>query len=166
MPVVRVAREALIPDISAFRAVKDAPMGMTAHLAFTAFDDEKTAATLSAKIISEVIRKDIGFKGLLMTDDLGMKALGGTLADRANRALAAGCDVILHCAGFVKEPDGVLAEMTEVAEACPALAGDSLKRAVRAEGATGDIGPFDRAEGWERLEKLLSSTFPSGTAAA
>jgi beta-N-acetylhexosaminidase len=165
MPVVRVAGEALIPDISAFRAVKDAPMGMTAHLAYTALDGE-TPATLSAKIISEVIRKDIGFTGLLMTDDLGMKALGGSLAERANRALAAGCDVILHCAGFVKEAEGVLAEMTEVAQACPVLAGDSLKRAVRAESATGDMGPFDRTEGWERLEKLLSSPSPSGTAAA
>ena len=101
-----------------------------------------------------------------MTDDLGMKALGGTLADRANRALRAGCDVILHCAGFVKEPEGVLAEMTEVAGACPVLAGDSLKRAVRAESATSNMGPFDRTEGWERLGKLLSSTSPSGTAAA
>jgi beta-N-acetylhexosaminidase len=165
LPVVGVAREALIPDLAAFKAVKDAPMGMTAHVAFTALDGE-TPATHSSKIIGEVIRKEIGFKGLLMTDDLGMKALGGSLANRANRALAAGCDVILHCSGFVKAPDDILAEMTEVAGACPVLAGDSLKRAVRAESATSDMGPFDRAEGWERLEKLLSSTFPSGTAAA
>jgi beta-N-acetylhexosaminidase len=165
LPVVRVAHEAMFPDLSAFKAVKDAPMGMTAHLAYTALDGE-TPATLSPKIIGEVIRKEIGFKGLLMTDDLGMKALGGTLAERAKRALAAGCDVILHCAGFVKEPDGVLAEMTEVAQACPVLAGESLKRAVRAEAATSDIGPFDRAQGWERLGRLLSSTSPSGTAAA
>jgi len=165
LPVVRASREAMAMDIAAFKAVSDAPMGMTAHIAYTAFDGER-AATVSEAIIGGVIRAQIGFEGLLMTDDLGMKALGGTLADRANRALTAGCDVVLHCSGFVKEPDGILAEMTEVAGACPPLSGEALWRAKNAEKSAAKPEPFDREQGWERLHKLLSQSSPSGTAAA
>jgi beta-N-acetylhexosaminidase len=162
MPVVRATREQLATDIEAFRLVNDAPMAMTAHIAYAALDGAN-AATVSAKMISETIRGQIGFDGLLMTDDLGMNALGGTLADRAKRALSAGCDVILHCSGFVKEPKVVLAEMAEVAGACPMLSGDGLRRAVDAEQWTTSVGPFDKAEGWDRFGKLMAGL---GSAAA
>src|ERR1043165_7030 len=135
MPIVRESREELLNDIAPFRSVNDAPMGMTAHLAFTAFDGER-AATHSEIIIGTVIRGQIGFDGLLMTDDLGMNALGGTLAERASKGLQAGCDMALHCSGFLKEPSAILAEMMEVASAAPELSGDALRRAKNAEKAT------------------------------
>jgi beta-N-acetylhexosaminidase len=170
MPVVRASRERIEQDIAPFRQVRHATMGMTAHLAFAALDDEHTPATHSHKIIHEVIRKEIGFDGLLMTDDLGMKALGGTLASRATRALEAGCDVILHCSGLdawgkvLRDPDVVLREMREVAEVCPQLSGEQLRRAQAADAATGKIQPFDKAEGRARLERLLSGAPGSSTA--
>lgn len=155
MPVVRASRDALEKDFAAFRALSDAPMGMTGHLAYPALDGDNPA-TVSARIIADIVRGDIGFDGLLMTDDLGMKALGGSLGDRAQRAFAAGCDVALHCSGFVKDPSDILAEMREVAEASPALAGASLRRAEAAEAAASTIEPFDVAEGRARLNRLLA----------
>jgi beta-N-acetylhexosaminidase len=162
LPVVRAGGNELAADFAAFSAVHDAPMAMTAHIAYLAFDD-KACATLSPTIIGEIIRKKIGFDGLLMSDDLGMHALGGSLANRAQRALAAGCDVVLHCSGFARDAATVFAEMSEVAEAAHELAGDPLRRARAAEKATLGLKPFDRAEGWARLEKLLAD---AGSAAA
>ena len=100
-------------------------MAMTAHLLYPAWDAERPT-TLSPTIIAEIIRTRIGFDGLLMSDDLGMKALPGTLAERARAAIAAGCDVALHCSG-------VLAESEEVAGAAGALshaASDRLAKAL------------------------------------
>jgi beta-N-acetylhexosaminidase len=165
MPIVRATREELANDIAPFKAVNYAPMGMTAHLAFTAYDGER-AATHSEAIIGGVIRAAIGFDGLLITDDLGMKALGGTLAERASKGIRAGCDIALHCSGFIKEPAAILAEMTEVAEASPVLSGESLRRAKAAENATKALKPFDKTEGRARLEKLLSSGAGSSSAVA
>jgi beta-N-acetylhexosaminidase len=162
LPVVRAGGNELAAEFAAFSAVHDAPMAMTAHIAYLAFDD-KACATLSPTIIGEIIRKKIGFDGLLMSDDLGMHALGGSLANRAQRALAAGCDVVLHCSGFARDAATVFAEMSEVAEAAHELAGDPLRRARAAEKATLGLKPFDRAEGWARLEKLLAD---AGSAAA
>ncbi|MEZ5937656.1 MAG: beta-N-acetylhexosaminidase [Hyphomonadaceae bacterium] len=156
MPVVRASREELEQDFAPFRALSGAAaMGMTAHLAYTALDGQ-TPATLSETIIRQVIREAIGFDGLLMTDDLGMNALGGSLKSRARRAVDAGVDVVLHCSGFIKEPEKVLEEMTEVAEACPELSGDALRRAHAAERAASPPEFFDRREGWRRLEQLLA----------
>ncbi len=162
LPIVRAGGNELAADFAAFAAVADAPMAMTAHIAYPALD-EKSCATLSATIIGEVIRKTIGFGGLLMSDDLGMNALGGSLANRTQRALAAGCDVVLHCSGFARDAATVFAEMTEVAEAAQDLAGEPLRRAQAAERATLGLKPFDRAVGWARLEKLLAD---AGSAAA
>jgi beta-N-acetylhexosaminidase len=156
LPVVKAGGNELMQDISAFETVRDAPMGMTAHVAFTTLDGE-TPATVSKKIVSEIIRKRIGFDGLLMTDDLGMRALGGSLADRGERALAAGVDVLLHCSGFIKAPEEILKEMAEVAEASPQLSGESLRRARIAERATLNFKPFDRAEGWDRFRELTGA---------
>ena len=121
--VVAPTLAALAGDFAPFRALADLPMAMTAHIVFEALDAE-APATQSARVV-RVIREEIGFDGLLMTDDLSMKALGGGFGERAERALAAGCDVILHCNG---DPG----EMAAVVEATPRLAG---RPAARAEAA-------------------------------
>jgi beta-N-acetylhexosaminidase len=92
-----------------------------------------------------------------MTDDLGMNALGGSLADRTRAAHAAGCDIALHCSGFVKDPDLILAEMREVGEASPELSGVALSRATEAEAATTHATEFDAEAGWARLRALVPS---------
>ncbi|WP_347882286.1 glycoside hydrolase family 3 N-terminal domain-containing protein [Jannaschia ovalis] len=109
-------------DFEVFRRLADLPLGMTAHVVYEALDD--LPGTISPAVIAE-IRDGIGFGGLLMTDDIGMGALPGTLAGRCRDALGAGCDVILHC-------NGDRDEMRIVAETCPALAGEGLARADRA----------------------------------
>ncbi|NUB43246.1 beta-N-acetylhexosaminidase [Fertoebacter nigrum] len=109
-------------DFAPFRALADLPMAMTAHIVFSAFDDQP--ATCSARMI-DLIRQDIGFQGLLMTDDLNMQALSGTLGERAARAMAAGCDIALHCKGD-------LAEMQAVAEAAGRMGPETMARAQAA----------------------------------
>lgn len=151
------ANELSAKDFAPFEALRHAPMAMTAHIAFDALD-ASAPATLSRTVIGEVIRGRIGFEGLLMTDDLGMAALGGTLNNRARRALDAGCDVVLHCAGFTKHPADILAEMVEVAVACPILEGESLARAIRAEASTMQAKAFDSEAGWARLHELMPQT--------
>ena len=117
LPVVTADAAALEQDLAPFRALKDAPMAMTAHVRYDAWDAER-CASISPKVIGEIIRGDIGFDGLLMCDDLAMHALGGALEKRMTDALAAGCDVALHCTG---EADanatllGAAPEMTEAA---------------------------------------------------
>jgi beta-N-acetylhexosaminidase len=108
LPRVTAARDLLErTDFLPFRLLADLPWAMTGHLLFEAIDPE-AAITVSARGVKEVIRGHIGFDGLLLTDDLSMQALGGSLGDRANRALAAGCDVALHC-------NGKMAEMADIA---------------------------------------------------
>ncbi|KEJ89555.1 beta-N-acetylhexosaminidase [Sulfitobacter donghicola] len=123
LPIVNVARDELDRvDFAPFKALRDTPMGMTAHLVYEAIDN--CAATLS-KPMMDVIRNDIGFDNLIMTDDISMKALSGSLSDLSKGALAAGCDVILHC-------NGVLAESTEVTQAAGEMSDAAQKRALRA----------------------------------
>lgn len=110
-------------DFLPFLSLRDAPMGMTAHIVYEAIDPDQ-CATLSAPAI-RLIREEIGFDGLLMTDDLSMHALQGPFAERASRALAAGCDIVLHC-------NGDLTEMTDVAAGTGKLAGLAASRADRA----------------------------------
>lgn len=112
-------------DFAPFAALKDQVMGMTAHIVYP--DISEAPATICPKMM-RVIREDIGFGGLLMTDDINMKALSGSLADLSRASLEAGCDVILHC-------NGVLAQMAEVAEAAGALDADAVLRADRVHGA-------------------------------
>src|SRR5437763_1793098 len=114
LPVVSTEREMLeSTDFAAFRPLAKLPLGMTAHVVFTAIDPVAPATT-SVTMVREVIRDFIGFDGLLMSDDLSMNALSGTLAERARATLAAGCDVVLHC-------NGSLDERREVANVCPPL---------------------------------------------
>jgi beta-N-acetylhexosaminidase len=125
LPVVEASREELDRiDFEPFRVLADMPLAMTAHVVYTAIDPERPATT-SYKVIDEVIRGSIGFEGLLMSDDLSMNALSGSLRERAAAALAAGCDVALHC-------NGKLDEMRAVAEAAPVLAGQAKQRADNA----------------------------------
>jgi beta-N-acetylhexosaminidase len=123
LPEVAAAPEALAADFAPFQALADLPLAMTAHVVYAALDPE-APATLSPRML-RLIREEIGFDGLLMTDDLSMQALEGGFAERVERAIAAGCDVVLHCNG---DPD----EMAAVAGAAPELAGAALARADRA----------------------------------
>jgi beta-N-acetylhexosaminidase len=125
LPVVETDRATLErTDFAPFRALADLPLGMTAHVVFSAIDPVAPATT-SAIMVGEVIRRFIGFSGLLMGDDVSMGALSGSLAERARASLQAGCDMVLHC-------NGDLAEMQEVASAVPALEGRALARAEAA----------------------------------
>lgn len=111
MPTVETDRETLSQsDFVPFRALADLPLGMTAHVRYTAFD-ANTPATHSAAVIGEVIRDMIGFDGLLLSDDLAMQALAGTPGERAKRALDAGCDIALHCTGDLDEMRDVAAQV-------------------------------------------------------
>jgi beta-N-acetylhexosaminidase len=148
LPRVTASADELAKDFDAFARLADAPMAMTAHISYDAFD-ANVPATLSKVMIQDVIRKRIGFDGLLMTDDLGMQALGGSLGERGHAAIAAGCDVLLHCSGFLSDPAAILAEMREVAEAAPELAGKALARGERAEALSTHQQDFDIAEGWD-----------------
>jgi beta-N-acetylhexosaminidase len=111
-------------DFAPFRVLSSMPWAMTAHIVFSAIDD--VPATLSAPVIETLIRGDIGFGGVLVSDDIGMGALDGTLAERTRLALTAGCDLVLHCSG-------VLAEMIEVAEAAALISPATQARIARAE---------------------------------
>jgi beta-N-acetylhexosaminidase len=126
------------------------PMAMSAHVVYTAVDPAGPATT-SRRVIRTVIRRHIGFDGLLMTDDLSMKALGGDFGDRARRALDAGCDIVLHC-------NGVMSEMAAVAAAVPELKGRAKRRADAAlKRVAGLPEPFDPVEGRTRLEAALAA---------
>jgi beta-N-acetylhexosaminidase len=122
LPVIDTDRSTLeATDFAAFRPLSRLPLGMTAHVVFSAIDPVAPATT-SVTMVHEVIRGFIGFQGLLMSDDVSMKALSGTIAERSRAAFAAGCDVVLHC-------NGDLGEMTAVAGEAPELAGEVAKRA-------------------------------------
>src|SRR5215213_1432098 len=138
LPVVGADRKTLeSSDFAAFRSLAKLPLGMTAHVVFTAFDPVAPATT-SVTMVREVIRGFIGFHGLLMSDDLSMNALSGTLAERARATFAAGCDVMLHC-------NGTLEQRREVADVCPPLSGEGKRRADAALGSRREPAPFDVA---------------------
>ena len=132
-------------DFSPFAALRDMPMGMTAHLVYDAIDPGP--ATLSPEMM-RVIREDIGFDNLIMTDDISMKALSGSLTDLSRAALDAGCDVILHC-------NGSLAERAEVANAAAEMTPDAQTRAERALAARRSPDDIDISALDAQLEALL-----------
>ena len=147
LPTVTADRAQLAQDFTPFRALHDLPMAMTGHLVFTAYDAQNPA-TQSPCMIG-VIRNDIGFSGLLMTDDLNMQALSGTLADRAALSIAAGCDIALHCKGD-------LAEMRMVAAAAGDMAPAARKRAEAALAARRPPEPVDKAALTAELSVLMA----------
>jgi beta-N-acetylhexosaminidase len=139
LPCIEASREELeAVDFRPFRALHDAPLAMTAHVLLPQFD-ERRPATVSPVIMDQVIRKGMGLTGLVMSDDIGMKALEGSLAERTRAVFEAGCDVVLHCSG-------VLGEMIEVAGAVPMLEGEAAKRFAHAWDCLQEPQPFDPAE--------------------
>ncbi|MQT14445.1 beta-N-acetylhexosaminidase [Segnochrobactrum spirostomi] len=147
LPVVRASRAELeAVDFRPFAALADLPVAMTAHMVFEAIDPT-APATCSAMMIGDIVRGAIGFQGLLLSDDLSMQALEGSLGHRAARALAAGCDIALHC-------NGKIDEMREVAAASPPLEGEAARRAAAALGHLRAPSPFDRDRAIDLCETL------------
>jgi len=150
LPVVSTDAQTLqSTDFAAFVPLAKLPLGMTAHVVFTALDPVAPATT-SVTMVQQVIRGHIGFDGLLMSDDISMNALSGTLAERARASLAAGCDVVLHC-------NGSFAERRTVADACPPLAGEGKRRADAALAMRRAPMPVDVAAAREEFSAMSVS---------
>ena len=154
LPVVKADRTALETDFEPFRRLADLPIGMTAHVVYTAIDPDRPATT-SPIVIDRIVRGVIGFQGLLLSDDLSMQALHGSLGERAAAAIAAGCDMALHC-------NGKLDEARQVAAAVPLLAGEAERRASLALGRRSAPQALDLQSSRARLDLLLQD----GTAIA
>jgi beta-N-acetylhexosaminidase len=150
LPVVDATREELERhDFAPFRMLTDMPLAMTAHVVYTALDPERPATT-SPVIMTEIIRGHIGYDGLVMTDDLSMKALSGSFRGRTEAAFAAGVDMALHC-------NGDIGEMAAVAEGTPILEGDALRRAQAALARIAhDPEPLDPVDARARLDAALA----------
>lgn len=149
LPVVDTPHEVLSDaDFAPFKAFSAAPLAMTAHVIYTAIDADNPATT-SSRVIGEIIRGEIGFSGCLMSDDLSMQALEGSLGERARASLDAGCDLILHC-------NGDMAEMEAVAAEAKRLAGDAAERAQRALDARKKPDPLDVASAVGRFSALTT----------
>jgi beta-N-acetylhexosaminidase len=152
LPTVDAPREVLErTDFVPFRLLSDLPWAMTAHVLYDAIDPE-AALTVSARGVKDVVRGHIGFDGLLLSDDLSMQALGGSLADRTRRALAAGCDIALHC-------NGRMDEMREVVEESGAMTDAALRRFRAGRGHLAryraPLGAADLVDAATRLTSLL-----------
>jgi beta-N-acetylhexosaminidase len=155
LPVVDTAKGELErSDFAAFQALADLPMAMTAHVVFSALDPAQPATT-SATIIEQVIRGAIGFQGLLMSDDVSMNALAGSIAERTRAIFAAGCDLVLHC-------NGKLEEMRDVARETPELSGQALERAGRALASRKTPQAFERLSARAELEALTERAGMAG----
>ncbi|MBN9072575.1 MAG: glycoside hydrolase family 3 protein, partial [Rhizobiales bacterium] len=133
-------------DFAPFRALRDLPMAMTAHVVYSAVDPHAPATT-SEKVIREIVRGEIGFDGLLMSDDTSMKALSGDFPEKAEAILAAGCDMVLHCNGVMDEMKGIVSKVKP-------LAGRSLERAEKALAAV-----TARDEGVEQAFRAEFATY-------
>jgi beta-N-acetylhexosaminidase len=152
LPVVTADRATLeATDFAAFRPLAALPLGMTAHVVFTAFDPV-APATSSITIVKHVIRDSIGFRGLLMSDDVSMGALSGSLGDRTKAAIAAGCDMVLHC-------NGKMPEMMAVAAAAPLLSGEAARRASAALAARQPAAAIDIAASRSEFSNLMAGAW-------
>ncbi|WP_313538257.1 beta-N-acetylhexosaminidase [Sphingomonas sp.] len=147
LPRVKASAEALEADLLPFQRLASAPMGMTAHIVFEAWDAD-LPATLSPTVIREIIRGQIGFDGLLFTDDIDMKALSGTAGEKAERALAAGCDVVLDC--WARMP-----EMVEIVSRIPDAPAVCLERLARAMDSVGEAEDVPLVELLAKRDALL-----------
>ena len=142
-PAAELAQTDFVP----FRALADMPWAMTAHVVYAALDPDRPA-TLSRSVIDTVIRGEIGFDGMLVSDDVNMGALTGAMASGSRASLAAGCDAVLHCSG-------VLSEMREAATAAPPLTPAAMARIARGEALRrGSVRDFDRREAEMRFEAM------------
>src|SRR5471032_3554111 len=152
LPRVTASLEELsASDFVTFRSLDQCPMAMTAHVVYESIDPQRPATT-SPKVIRDVIRGEIGFDGLLMSDDLSMKALDGPLPVRAKAALFAGCDLVLHC-------NGDMDEMRDVASVVKELKGPARRRSEQALAhlSAPDSGAFDSTAAEARLAALLGA---------
>ena len=151
LPVVHASREELErQDFVPFRHLADMPLAMTAHVVYTAIDPEAPATT-SRKVMYEIVRGHIGYDGLVMSDDLSMNALSGSLRERAEAAFAAACDIALHC-------NGKLEEMQAVAAASPELRGTANRRAETALARIGHAPePLNVVEARARFAAALAA---------
>jgi beta-N-acetylhexosaminidase len=149
LPIVDASEEELAIDLEPFERLRDAAMGMTSHLLYTTWDSDRPASQ-SPFVIQEIIRQRIGFEGFLMSDDIGMEALGGDHGKRAAACVAAGCDVALHC-------DGKMENMLLVADAVGEISPEGEARLARAMAMrfTPD-GEMDFAEAVARRDALLA----------
>jgi beta-N-acetylhexosaminidase len=148
LPVVTASADELETDLEPFERLAWAPMGMTAHVVYTAWDPARPAS-LSPIVIHDIIRGRIGFDGFLMSDDIGMEALQGDFASRAVGVVAAGCDVALHCSGK-------MAEMVAVASSVPALSSEGEARLARAMATIeGPVDGLDLASAIDTRDRLL-----------
>ncbi|MFL6736041.1 MAG: beta-N-acetylhexosaminidase [Sphingomonas sp.] len=149
LPVVIASAQELEVDLEPFERLASAPMGMTAHVVYTAWDEEQPAS-MSLSLIRDIIRERIGFDGFLMSDDIGMEALDGDFGSRGAGVVAAGCDAALHCSG-------VMEEMIAVAAAVPSMSAEGEARLARAM-ATTMIEPDGPgfAEAIEKRDTLLA----------
>jgi len=149
LPVVTADAEELDMDLEPFERLASAPMGMTAHVVYTAWDPDQPAS-MSPAVIGDIIRGRIGFDGFLMSDDIGMEALAGDFGSRAAGVVAAGCDAALHCSGKIEE-------MVAIAQGVPQMHPESEARLARAMASTmlGDEGP-DMAEALAKRDALLA----------
>lgn len=137
-------------DFAPFRALNDLPLAMTAHVIYEAIDPA-LPATISPTVVGEVIRGNIGFDGLLMTDDVSMKALSGSIGENTRAAFVAGCDLALHC-------NGKMDEMRSVAKNSPPLEGKAAERAKKAlDRIASGAKPFDVAEAWSRFSAMIET---------
>ncbi|MCC7348306.1 MAG: beta-N-acetylhexosaminidase [Variibacter sp.] len=149
LPVVATDRATLeATDFAAFTPLRHLPLGMTAHVVYAAIDPIEPATT-SAKVVRDIIRDVIGFEGALMSDDLSMGALAGSMGARSRAALTAGCDLLLHCNGHFDE-------MQVVAAAAPQLAGEAARRAAAALAAQRPPAPLDRTEAHRRFSAIMA----------
>jgi beta-N-acetylhexosaminidase len=149
LPVVRTDRRTLeTSDFATFRALKDLPLAMTAHIVFTAIDPIAPATTSAVMI--EMIRGSLGYGGVLMSDDIAMGALAGSISARTRAAITAGCDIVLHC-------NGKLDEMQAVAAVAPLLSGEPERRAERALALRHDPEPFDQAAARTAFSELMAA---------
>jgi beta-N-acetylhexosaminidase len=149
LPIVTADAETLESDLEPFERLSAAPMGMTAHVVYEAWDPDHPAS-LSPTVIGDIIRGRIGFDGFLMSDDLGMEALSGDFGSRAAGVVAAGCDAALHCSGKMDE-------MIAVAEAALAMSPEGESRLARAMAITMVDGDgLDFAEAVAKRDALLA----------
>ena len=152
MPTVHADAEALESDLAPFRTLNTALIGMTGHLKFPVWDADQPA-TLSPTIIGEIIRGRIGFEGLLLTDDIDMEALDGTIPERAARAQAAGCDIVLNCWAKVPDMEGICAALAPMSDTTAAR----LDRAI--EGTrVADAMAAEQVELLAKRDALLALT--------
>ena len=148
LPVVETDVETLRKtDFVPFHALKDMPWAMTAHVLFTSLDS-KSPATSSKTIINDVIRGEIGYQGVLLSDDLSMKALSGDMIERTMASLEAGCDIALHC-------NGDRSEMEAIMNACGVVTPETAQRLHRAESYRTRALPLDLTEAEAQLKQLM-----------